>query len=64
MTQRSGRDVVFVIDGQRVSAREVQLGLGDDQSVQIQEGVIIGERVEIRGLETLTDSAKVRVIGS
>ena len=64
VTQRSGRDVVFVIDGQRVSAREVQLGLGDDQSVQIQEGVIIGERVVIRGLETLTDSAKVRVIGS
>ena len=64
VTQRSGRDVVFVVDGQRVSLREVQLGLGDDQRVQIQEGVATGERVVIRGLETLTNSAKVRVIGS
>lgn len=64
VTQRSGRSVVFVVDGQRAVLREVALGLGDDDQVEVREGIQPGERVVVRGLETLTDGTRVRVIGT
>ena len=64
VSNRGGRTVVFALDGQRVSRREVRLGLGDDDKVQVLDGVAVGDRVTVRGLETLTDGARVRVVGS
>jgi multidrug efflux pump subunit AcrA (membrane-fusion protein) len=64
VTERDGRRVVFVIEGQKVSQREVVVGLGDDRIVEIRQGVGPDDRVVVRGLETLTDEAKVRVTGS
>lgn len=61
VTERGGRRVVFGIDGQRVVEREVGLGLGDDSIVEIRRGVEPGERIVVRGLETLTDGTRVRV---
>ena len=63
VTERAGRDVVFVIDGQRARRQEVSLGLGNDDWIEVVDGVSPGERVVIRGLETLTDEARVRVTG-
>jgi len=34
---------------------------GDDDIVEIRDGLTVGERVVIRGLETLTDQTRVRV---
>jgi RND family efflux transporter MFP subunit len=64
VTERGGRKVVFVLKGQRVERREVAVGLGDDEIVEIRQGLEPGERVVIRGLETLTDGTRVRVSGS
>ena len=64
VADRAGKSVVFMLDGQRVSRREVRLGLGDDDQVQILDGLSLGDRIVVRGLETLTDGARVRVIGS
>ena len=64
VTDRAGRSVVFVIDGQRAVRRNVSLGLGDDDQVEVREGVEPGERIVIRGLETLTDGTRVRVVGA
>jgi RND family efflux transporter MFP subunit len=64
VAERSGRKVVFVLKGQRVSRREVSLGLGDDEVVEVKTGVEAGERIVVRGLETLTDNARVRVSGA
>lgn len=61
VADRGGRRVVFVLEGQRVAMREVTLGLGDDQLVELRRGVEAGERVVVRGLETLTDQMPVRV---
>jgi membrane fusion protein (multidrug efflux system) len=63
ITDRGGRRVVFVLSGQRVSQRIVSLGFGDDEIVEVREGVAAGERVVVRGLETLTDDMLVRVDG-
>ena len=63
VTDRGGRRVVFVLTGQRVALREVELGLGDDEVVEIRSGVEPGDRVVLRGHETLTDQTRVRVTG-
>ena len=64
VTERAGRDVVFTLDGQRAARRDVTLGLGDDDRVEVREGVEPGERIVVRGLETLTDGTRVRVVGA
>lgn len=64
VTERGGRKVVFVLDGQKVSRREVGVGLGDDEIVEIRQGLQPGERIVVRGLETLADNTSVRVSGS
>ncbi len=63
VTERGGRRVVFVVDGQRVLRREVVLGLGDDDVAEVRQGLEVGERVVVRGLETLTDGTRVSVSG-
>ena len=64
VASRGGKNVVFLLDGQRVNRRNVALGLGDDDKVQIVDGLALGDRIVVRGLETLTDGARVRVIGT
>lgn len=63
VTERGGKKVVFVVKEQQVEQRTVTLGLGDDETVEIREGLKLSERVVTRGLETLTDGTKVRVTG-
>lgn len=64
VTERGGRKVVFVFKGQRVERREVALGLGDDEIIEIRQGLETGERIVVRGLETLTDGTRVRISGT
>ncbi|NQY36280.1 MAG: efflux RND transporter periplasmic adaptor subunit [Alteromonadaceae bacterium] len=63
LTQRGGRRVVFVVNGQRVEQREIELGLSDDLNVEILKGLKVGEKVVVLGLETLSDRMSVRVTG-
>lgn len=63
VARRGERPVVFVLGGQRVSEREVVLGFGDDDTVEVRSGLEVGERVVVRGIETLTDRTAVRVVG-
>ena len=64
VTNRGGKWVVFLLKGQRVAMKEVVLGLGDDNIVEIREGLSEGDRVVTRGLETLADQTRVRVTGN
>jgi RND family efflux transporter MFP subunit len=63
VTERGGRKVVFVLNGQKVNQRDVGVGLGDDEMIEIRQGVEPGERIVVRGLETLTDGTSVRPTG-
>ncbi len=63
VAERGGKKVVFVLRGQSVARREVSLGLGDDEVVEVVSGLAAGERIATRGLETLADGTRVRVTG-
>ena len=62
VARRGGRNVVFMLTGQRVARRDVNLGLGDDERVEVLAGVAPGDRIVVRGVETLTDGTRVRVV--
>ncbi len=64
VTERGGKRVLFVLRGSQVREREVQLGLGDDEVVEVREGIEAGEQVVVRGLQTLAEGTRVRVTGS
>ena len=64
VVHRAGDPVAFVLDGQKVSQRKLRLGLGDDDKVQVLDGVAEGDRVAVRGLETLFDNARIRPVGN
>ncbi len=62
VTERGGTKVAFVLAGQRVKERQLALGYGDDEIVEVRQGVEPGERVVVKGLETLSDESRVRVV--
>ena len=64
VTRRGNANVVFVINGQRANRRDVRLGLSDDEKYEVIDGIDAGDQVVVRGLETLTDGTRIRVIGS
>ena len=62
VARRGGKTVVFVLTGQRVARRDISLGLGDDDRVEVLAGVAPGDRIVVRGVETLTDGTRVRIV--
>ncbi|HBT20895.1 MAG TPA: hypothetical protein DEA47_06000 [Peptococcaceae bacterium] len=59
VVERSGKDVVFVVDGERAAARKVSLGIKDDKYVEIKKGLKRGDRVVIRGQHLLNEGDRV-----
>ena len=64
LANREGKQVAFVLDGQKAERRDIKIGLRDDDKVEITSGIAIGERVIVRGLETLNHGIRVRVVGT
>jgi len=58
---RNNKDVVFVVEKQRAVMKEVVLGLEDKENVEILSGLEEGERIVVKGYETLKDKTKVTV---
>jgi len=59
LAERAGKQVVFVLDGQRVIQREVVLGISNNEFVEVHRGVVAGEQIVVLGLETLKDQMPV-----
>lgn len=61
IVSRDGKDVAFVVDGEKVARRELRIGrtLGDDREVL--EGLADGETVVLDPPADLVDGARVRV---
>ena len=62
--QRASGPIVFVVAGDRVQKRDVQLGAFYRDGVEVQSGVAAGEVVVTRGHSGLVDGAVVRVAES
>lgn len=56
------RTSVFVLDGEQVKRRDVQVGYRNNGSVEILDGVTAGEYVVVTGQSSLRDESKVAVI--
>ena len=56
-----GRQVVFVVKGDRAERRAVSVGANDGDQVEVLAGVTAGERVVVDGPPTLKDGDKVKV---
>ena len=62
VTTINNQPTVFVVNGDRVEQREVELGLTNDGQVEILSGLEAGETVVIAGQPNLTDGTKVEVV--
>lgn len=58
---RDGRDVVFVVRGDRVAARTVRLGAAAGGQVDVVSGLSAGERIVVDGPADLADGDRVTV---
>ncbi len=58
---RDNRPVAFVVEGASAALREVSTGIETREEVEILEGLAEGERLVVKGHETLRDKSKVRV---
>jgi RND family efflux transporter MFP subunit len=57
--QEDGRDLVYVLQQDRVERRAVQLGAGEGNDVVVVSGLSAGERVVVEGPPDLADGDKV-----
>ncbi|RJP70481.1 MAG: efflux RND transporter periplasmic adaptor subunit [Candidatus Abyssobacteria bacterium SURF_17] len=62
LVQQSGGRVVFVVDADTVSQRTVEVGIEQDNRVQVVSGIASGETIVVAGNEKLKPGAPVRVI--
>lgn len=59
---RDNRPVVFVVEGAIAEMREVAIGIETRETAEIVTGLGEGERLVVKGHETLRDKSKVRVV--
>jgi RND family efflux transporter MFP subunit len=61
LRQDEGRDVVFVVTGERAERRAVTAGAASADEVEVLAGLAGGEQVVVEGPAGLSDGARVRV---
>lgn len=59
---QAGQSWVFIVDGERVERRSVELGARSPGRVAIEAGLAEGERVVVSGQHRLADGARVEVV--
>lgn len=62
VAERDGRRVVFVVAGQRVSARPVAVGARVGDLLELTAGVKAGERIALKPVAKLNDGTKIKVV--
>lgn len=58
---RDNKPVTFIVQGASAEMREVSTGIETREEIEILEGLTEGERLVVKGHETLRDKSKVRV---
>ena len=62
VVRRNGSSMVFVIRSEVAFAVPVGLGLSGDDSVEITDGLALGDVVVLEGAESLEDGTRVHII--
>jgi multidrug efflux pump subunit AcrA (membrane-fusion protein) len=58
-----GSWIVFTVDGEGIARRrEIRPGLGNEEFIEILEGLELGEQVVVAGQNFLSDGEAVRVV--
>jgi multidrug efflux pump subunit AcrA (membrane-fusion protein) len=53
---------LFVVDRGRAQLRVIKTGIESDKQIEILQGVSIGDRLVVKGFETLQDGSRVKVM--
>jgi len=59
---RFGRKVVFVVDKGAAREKEIETGLQNRDQIEVTEGLELGERLIVKGFETLRSRSRVKII--
>ncbi|MBL4936059.1 efflux RND transporter periplasmic adaptor subunit [Clostridium sp. YIM B02515] len=59
-TDKTGKSVVFIVEGDKAVQKEVKLGIQSDMEAQVIEGVKAGDKVILNPGETVKDGAAVK----
>ena len=60
IARRDGRDVVFVVTGEKVVQKPVTLGARIGDLVEVTSGVKAGERIAVKPLDRLRDNSRIK----
>ena len=55
------QDFVFVVDGDTVHRRRIQTGVDGGDWLEVTDGIKVGDKIVVAGLEGLSDGSKVRI---
>jgi RND family efflux transporter MFP subunit len=59
---KQGQVTVYVLEEGVARARSVELGVSDDQWVEVGDGINEGDQVVVEGIYALTDGVKAKII--
>ena len=60
VTDRDGRHVVYIVDKGIALERQLELGIGNRQAVEVLSGLDVDEELVVEGFETLRDRSRVK----
>ncbi|MBG9940946.1 efflux RND transporter periplasmic adaptor subunit [Brevibacillus formosus] len=60
--ERNGKSVAFVVNGERVTEKEISIASKGTEKTLISSGVKPGDKVVIKGQSQLKDHAKIRIV--
>jgi HlyD family secretion protein len=60
VTDRNGKQTVFLIKDGKASAREVRVGPGNETTIEVTSGLSVGDTVIVSEIEKITDGLAVR----
>lgn len=63
-TERTGRAVAFVVDGEKALRRDVKVGVRQEDQLEIVEGLKAGDKLVIQGAQFLRDQNPIVLAGN
>lgn len=62
IVSKYGQYTIFVVENGLAIERDIKIGLENTEEVQVLSGLKANDRLVVKGFETLSDEAKVKVV--